>query len=261
MKNTIPMIIAVVLAAAAVFAVSRMIKPKAEDGERRMVEVVAAAKPIAAGDEIRDTMLKKRHVELSSIPSRAIPWDQKNRVIGHKPTRSVAEGDYVLLEDVSGWRQTLPEMVGDGEWAVPVTFADSSLVQFLQPGTEIAILGTFTVKKTIAKMDGTEKPDEVREEATSVIFPRVRILDIGGGDGIRREDRAMGGATIIVSLTPQQATTLVAAQRTMDLYPALRRTGDSGTLKRRDVGMVTERTFDDLRKGLEPVLLPDAMEK
>ena len=99
MKNTIPMIIAVVLAAAAVFAVSRMIKPKTEDGERRMVAVVAAAKPIAAGDEIRDTMLKMRHVELSSIPARAIPWDQKNRVIGHKPTRSVAEGDYVLLED------------------------------------------------------------------------------------------------------------------------------------------------------------------
>ena len=62
MKNTIPMIIAVVLAAAAVFAVSRMIKPKTEDGERRMVAVVAAAKPIAAGDEIRDTMLKMRHV-------------------------------------------------------------------------------------------------------------------------------------------------------------------------------------------------------
>ena len=47
----------------------------------------------------------------------------------------------------------------------------------------------------------------------------------------------------------------------MDLYPALRRTGDSGTLKRRDVGMVTEKTFDDLRKGLEPVTLPDATEK
>jgi len=258
MKNSIPMIIAVILAAAAVFAVSRLIKPKADDGGRRTVAVVAAAKPIAAGDEIRDTMLKVRHVELSSIPARAIPWDQKNRVIGHKPTRAVAEGDYVLLEDVSGWRVTLPEKVGEGEWAVPVTFADASLVQFLQPGTEIAILGTFTVKKTIAKMDGTEKPDVVKEEATSVIFPRVRILDIGGGDGIRREDGGTGGATIVVSLTPQQATTLVAAQRTMDLYPALRRTGDNGTLKRRDVGMVTDKTFDDLRKGLEAVSLPDA---
>jgi len=252
------MIIAVILAAAAVFAVSRLIKPKAEDGERRTIAVVAAAKPIAAGDEIRDTMLKARHVEHSSMPARAIPWDQKNRVIGHKPTRAVAEGDYVLLEDVSGWRVTLPEKVGEGEWAVPVTFADASLVQFLQPGTEIAILGTFTVKKTIAKMDGTEKPDVVKEEATSVIFPRVRILDIGGGDGIRREDGGTGGATIVVSLTPQQATTLVAAQRTMDLYPALRRTGDNGTLKRRDVGMVTDKTFDGLRQGLEAVSLPDA---
>ena len=83
----------------------------------------------------------------------------------------------------------------------------------------------------------------------------MRILDIGRGDGIRREDA--GGGTIIVSLKPQQAATLVAAQRTMDLYPALRRTGDQGSLKRRDVGMVTEATFNGLRAGLEAVSLPD----
>lgn len=258
MKNTIPMIIAVVLAAAAVFAVSRMIRPKDEGAEKQYVEVVAAVKPIAVNAVITDAMLKTRRAEVTSIPAKAIPANQRNRVVGQKATRAIAEGDYVVLDDVGGWSDTLPELVGEGEWAVPVTFADSSLVQFLQPGVEIAILGTFTVNKTIAKMDGTEKPEEVKEEATSVIFPCVRILDIGRGDGIRREDGGRGGdGTIIVALKPQQAATLVAAQRTMDLYPALRRTDDKGTLQRRDVGMVTDKTFEALRQGLETVVIPD----
>ena len=261
MKNTIPMIVAVVLAAAAVFAVSRMIRPKDDGGEKQYVEVVAAAKPIKVNMEITDSMLKTRRAEISSVPSKAIPANQKNRVIGQKVTRAIAEGDYVVLDDVAGHSKTLSELVGEGEWAVPVTFADASLVQFLEPGVEIAILGTFTVKKVIPKMDGTEKPDEVKEEATSVIFPCVRILDIGHGDGIRREEGGRRNGTIIVSLTPQQAATLVAAQRTMDLYPALRRPTDGSSLKRRDVGMVTDKTFEGLRSGLEIVTLPDGEKK
>jgi len=257
MKNAIPMIVAVVLAAAAVFAVSRMIKPKDEGGEKRQVEVVAAAKPIAVNAEITDSMLRKRVVDISAVPAKAIPYSQKNRVIGQKVTRSIADGDYVVLDDVAGRGRTLSELVGEGEWAVPVTFADSSLVQFLEPGVEIAILGTFSVKKTIPKMDGTEKPDVVEEEATSVVFPCVRILDIGHGDGIRRDEDGRRSGTIVVSLTPQQATTLVAAQRTMDLYPALRRPDDTGSLKRRDVGVVTDKTFEKLRANLEPVVLQD----
>ena len=261
MKNTIPLIVAVVLAAAAVFAVSRLIRPKEDDSKKQMVEVVAAVDAIAENTEISDSMLKIRSVDIASVPAKAIPANQKNRVIGQKVTRAIAKDDYIVLDDVAGRGKTLSELVGEGEWAVPVTFADASLVQFLEPGVEIAILGTFTVKKTIPKMDGTETPDVVEEEATHVVFPCVRILDIGHGDGIRREESERRNGTIVVSLTPQQAATLVAAQRKMDLYPALRRPADAGSLKRRDVGMVTDKTFMDLRKGLEVVALPDSEKK
>jgi hypothetical protein len=43
----------------------------------------------------------------------------------------------------------------------------------------------------------------------------------------------------------------------MDLYPALRRPDDTGSLKRRDVGVVTDKTFEKLRANLEPVVLQD----
>lgn len=261
MKNTIPMIIAVVLAAAAVFAVSRMIRPKNDGDEKQYVEVVAAAKTINAGkDGIKEDWIMKRKVEANSTPSKSIPWVQANRVIGQAVVRTIPKGDYVLLDDVE-FTPRFDQLVAEGEWAVPLTFADSSLVQFLQPGMEIAVLGSFTVKEKIAKMDGTEKPEEVENEATSVIFPCVKILDVGRGDGLRRDDGRGNRSTIVVALPPQQAATLVAAQRSMDLYPALRRPNDHGSLKRRDVGMVNAQTFENLRKGLEPVALPDGTKK
>ena len=257
MKNTIPMIIAVILAAAAVFAVSRMVRPKDGEAKKQYVDVVATSQVIAPDSEIQESWLIKRKVEVSSIPADAIPWNQANRVVGQKSVRTIPEGDYVLLSAIASLAPEFDMLVPEGEWAVPVTFADGALVQFLEPGMEISILGTFEMKDKIEKMDGTEKPEEVKEETTSVIFPCVRILDVGKGDGIRRERGASGGGMVVVSLTPQQAATLVAAQRTMDLYPALRRRSDRSSLKRRDVGVVNDSTFQGLKKGLEPVVIPD----
>ena len=149
--------------------------------------------------------------------------------------------------------------LAEGEWAVPVTFSDPSLVRFLQPGDEVAILATSVSKKLVQQKDVSEKAEEIEERTTSVIFPCVRILDIGKGDGIRRDEDIGGNGTIVVALNPQQAATLVAAQRTMELYPALRRANDMRSLKRKDVGVVDETTFKGLKENLEAISIPDTL--
>ena len=61
MKTIIPAVIAIMLAAAAVFAVRKLVKPKDGDGEKTMVSVVAAAREIAAnGQKIQFDMLRER---------------------------------------------------------------------------------------------------------------------------------------------------------------------------------------------------------
>lgn len=257
MKNTIPLIVAVVFGLAAVYGVSRLISSNLAEEEKNYVMVVAAAKDITPKDgEIKDSWITRRRVEISSLPAKAIRWNQANRVLGQSVTRTVAKGDYVLASDVSGIEVRLANAVAPGEWAVPVTFAESRLVRFLKPGDEIAILAASMTLNVKNRRNQSEKAETIRQETMSVLFPCVRVLDIGKGDALRRAEDAPG-ESIVLSLTPQQALTLVAAQRKMDLYPALRRSGDVNALRRRDVGVVDETTFTRLRLGLESVSLPD----
>ena len=258
MKNTLPLVIAIVLGLVAVFAVSRMIRPKDSDKVAQYIYVVSAAKDVTPKDgAIKESWLMKRRVESASAPSKAILWSQINRVVGQTTMRTISRGDYVLASDVAGLEIRLSGTLAEGEWAVPITFSDPALVRFLQPGDEVAILGTSVTQETVQQTDMSEQPETIDVRSTSVIFPCVRILDIGKGDGIRRDEDMMGNGTIIVALTPQQAATVIAAQRTMELYPALRRSNDTHALKRRDVGVVNDATFKSLKENLENVILPD----
>ena len=254
MKNTIPIIIAVVLALAAVFAVSRMRSNKDVSSEN-MVEIVSAARDLSAKETIKEGYVVPRLVPQNALPAKSIPWAKVNIVLGQEVLRSIAKGDYILLNDV-GMNHSLSNLVTGGEWAVPVTFSDDSLLQFLQPGDEIAIWGTYSSKTTIPSADLSKPPTVVEEKATSVLFPCVRILDIGTGDGIRREE-GVRNKTIIVALPPQQAGLLIAAQRVAELYPALRHSNDMAARNRLDAGVINDSTFSEMRKGLIPVKLPE----
>lgn len=261
MKNTIPLIVAVVFGLAAVYGVSRLISSNLAEEEKKYVYVVAAAKDITTKDgEIKDTWITKKRVEITSLPAKSIKWDQANRVIGQIATRSIAKNDYIFANDVSGVEVRLANAIAPGEWVVPVTFADGKLVKFLKPGDEIAILAASEMLNIKNRRNQSEKAETIKQDTMSVLFPCVRVLDIGKGDALRRAEDTPG-ETILLSLSPKQAMTLVAAQRKMELYPALRRPNDAMALRLRDVGIVDETTFSKVRKGLETIALPEGADK
>jgi Flp pilus assembly protein CpaB len=228
---------------------------KSSDTREGMVQVVAATRDLGVKEEILDGYIWAREIPESALSSRHVLWSKATMILGQAMLRSIAKNDFIMLNDV-GMSKSLNLLVGEGEWAVPVTFSDNGITQFLQPGDEIAILGTFSIKKSIPSKDLSAEPVVIEERATSVIFPSVRILDIGSGDGISREE-GNNERAVIVALPPQQAATLVAAQRVAELYPALRRANDSSSLNRLDGGVVDDTTFSELRKGLTPVKIPE----
>ena len=255
MKNTLPLIIAVILGFAAVFMVSRTMSSRRTASKVETVDVVCATRDLEQNETVKEAFIAPRPIPRDSLSPRQVRWEQRNMVLGQNVLRAVGRGDYITLNDV-GMSAGLGRRVAEGEWAVPVTFSDTSLLQFMQPGDEIAILGTFAVQKTIPSPDLSKPPVVVEERATSVLLPSVRILDVGVGDGMTG-DLGAKPKTVIVALPPQQAAMLVAAQQRTELYPALRRSSDPSARNRTDGGVVDDTTFNELRKGLKSVVIPE----
>lgn len=250
MKNFIPLVLAVLLGLAAVLAVGRLLAERNKAKEKTQV-VVAVARDIAAGDILTADSLMKKEIPVSARPAQAIFWSRMEQVVGQKAMRAIAQGDYVLLSDV-GLTRSMGDIVGTGEWAISVPLDDKAGV--IQPGDEVAVIGTFKIRSKVKSADQSVAVNEVTKEATMVLFPRVRVLDVGGQSSARTGEDS--SRQVILALPPQQAQVLVAAGRKASLTLALRRPGDESALNRVDLGMVDDQTFDNLLQGVESIQMP-----
>lgn len=253
-KNMIPLILAVILGLAAVYAVNRLVLQKNALAEEEMIEVVAAARNLGPGDILTEGSFTKKKIPNTARPTKAILWTQTSIIRDRKLNMPVAEGDYILLDDVNSGRG-LSDIIGEGEWAISVSFSAGAVTKSLRPGDEIAILGTFnseTVKK--ASVAG-QKPTVERRRVTAVILPKVRILSLA-------DNKQQGGDEVVLALPPSQANTLLAAQaQGVELYPALRKSHDDSNLNRLDTGVVSSTTFSKLVEGVNEVVIPHVPSK
>ena len=273
MKNSIPLVVSVLLGLAAVFAVSRGMKGKSSRAEADTVSIVVAATDIDAGGEFGENNLSFVEVPVEAAPRNALRWENVSLAHGQRPQRSLQAGDQVMFSDIKP-SLTLAECAREGEWTIPVTFADGSLVEMLNVDDEIAILATFdNSAKNLAleTLNTTNLADIVKAAArdrlesvkvTTVLMPKVRVLGLGGrGRSFRDAGNGNGTSTIFVSLPPQQAAILVTAQQMAELHPVLRKRGDKTAMSRLDGGVVTSATFERLTKKLAPAELPEMPNK
>jgi Flp pilus assembly protein CpaB len=250
MKNFIPLVLAVLLGLAAVLAVGRLLQSR-KQAEEKTSAVVAVARDINAGDVLTADSVMEKKVPISARPAQAIFWSRSEMVVGQKALRAIAQGDYVLLSDV-GLSRSMADIVGEGEWAVSLSVPAGGIARIVQPGDEVAVIASMQITSPVKSADLSAKPEEVAREATLVLFPRVRVLDVGtlssGGEATAGE--------LILTLPPQQAQVLIAAQAKARLTLALRRPGDDAAIDRIDTGMVNDQTFEKLLTGLVPFELP-----
>lgn len=216
MKNTIPLIIAVVFGLVAVLAVSRTLSQK-ENARGKTVQVLTASHALKAGDtlEANDFIPKDIPADVY-ITGQQVRWEDRNMVDGLKLSHDVAQRSFIMMGDFEV--EDAPSSdVGIGEWAVPVHFADTALLGFIQPGDEIAIvLWLRTQKEEFLSSNAGDGKKTVVQQEMCVLFPRKRVMNkMGNG--------------VLLSLSREEAMTLLIAQRKGELYPVLRRRGDSGS--------------------------------
>ena len=253
-KNIIPLVLAVVLALAAVFAVNRLIGQKTSTSGEEMVAVVVAARNLAPEELINEGAFTRKVIPRSAAPSKAIGWNQTAMILNQKMKTSVSRGDYIVFDDI-GVGRGLSDMVGDGEWAVSISLNGGAITSRLSPGDEIAIVGTFMLKEKQKSNIVGQEGKEVSRRITTVILPQVRILALDG-------NKQQGGDEFVLALPPKQAQLLLAAQEQgISLSPALRRPHDETNLNRTTTGYVDAETFNHLAQGVERTLIPDVPTK
>lgn len=263
MKNIIPIIVSVALGLAAVYVVSRLLFDKEQVDVEPKVAIVVAARDLESHDELQQGSLTYKDIPQSAIPRNALLWENVSLAYGQQIPRGISRGDFILISDIK-ISTTLADCAKAGEWTIPVTFSDPALVKMLSPDDEIAIVCTYTTKKVVpakvVAVGQNQAFDVETSRETSVLLPRVRVIGVSNEKGSFRESGTSSG-TIFVSLPPQQAMILIAAQRESELYPVLRKNSDSAALNRKDAGVVNSETFSNMRKGLGTVALPEVPNK
>ena len=233
MKNTIPLIMAVLLGLAAVFSVHRTIAGATTKKEATETMVVASVK-LSRNKPVAASMCGTKTIPKSAyLPGRHILSSQIPRIEGVNVLRDIPKGSYVLFDDLQSGSGGQSDMVGFGEFVVAVKFQNSPLLAHLKPLDEIAIaaMQNVQVKKETGAMEENRKYRYRTERRLSVLFPYVKVLDVSDG-------------SVLVSAEPQKALQLIAASQSFPLYPLLRRTGDLSN--NMDVGVGGSVSWEDL---------------
>ncbi len=242
MKNIIPLVTAVLLGLAAVFAVSKTVKSNEKPEEKKKYVLIVTGE-IMPGEFIQESRIGVKEIPESAAPKNSIDESNKSFVFNQRAKRKIARGDYILYSDIE-LDQSKSNTLGEGQWGVPVTFSDGVLLKMLQPGDDIAIIGTFVYRDRIKTEKNADAEAKVVEKTvTAVIYPRVSILEIRGN-------------SVLLSLPPEQAIALTAIQRKAKLYPLLRKKKDDSALNRLDGGKFEDSALTDMIKGLQKIEIP-----
>ena len=249
MKNMIPLIVAVVLGLAAVFAVSRALTRNVSGQYGKEVTVLVANGNLKHGNVVSSENFRKATVPATYVPKQHILGDQDASILGQTLVRDIAAGDYILWNDF-GRQSSVGESVGEGEWAVPITFENGRQVsKLLKAGDEIAVIGMFNVEEEVksSSADASAKPESVTRLVTSVLFPQERIMGLTP-DG-----------SVLLSLPPQKALIAIAAQNlnSAKLFAVLRRPHDGKATSRKENGQFDCQAFSDMLMGCPKVQIPD----
>ena len=254
MKNTIPLVVAIVLALVSAFVASRYLK-KSSELDSRMIEVVVTNNNLEKGTIIREDYVRPQPIAEKDLSPQMIKWEERSRYFGQQMANDVAQNDFLMMRDIFT-ESRLSDTVEKGKWAIPIHFENMDIIEFVHGGDEIVIFGTLVTKEVIESLNAKEgdKPNIIENQATIVVLPKAHVMDTRVGSAETGRD-----SVIILSLPPQQANILTAAQAQgqMKLYAALRNNKDDEALNRLDAGLVDERTFQEMVKGIKPITLPE----
>jgi len=259
MKNKFPLIIAVVIGVAALFAIRQYVNKKQAEADAQLKGqmVVAATVDIPAGTVLTVRMLGPKEVPQQFIPAQAIQGsDSVKQILGTKTSFAIHAGQLVLWSDlVNETHGGLASIIPDGEGAFTVSIDKGVKPGLIQPSDHIDIIGSFVVPKPAQPLPTTAATAATWRQGSDVvnvcILQNVTVLAVGEtfAGGIRSQSEAGGGLTL--ALTLAEAQTLMFAEQNGTLGAVLRREGATSVVARADLPRVTFDAIDKIIGDLD----------
>ncbi|MFQ5680921.1 MAG: Flp pilus assembly protein CpaB [Candidatus Omnitrophota bacterium] len=266
MQKKLPLIIALVLGAGAVFLANSYFRQKEAElaararshsrrERQRSEKVLVASKDIPQGARIDKTMLALKDVPINFIQPRAT--GSVERVIGDVAIAPISKGEQVLLSKVSSSANnisTLSYRTPPGKRAITVPVDNiSSVGGMIRPNDYVDVLG-------VLPQTGEVGGKQVTQLATVPLFQKVLVLAVGSdlGVGPRRkeakEKRAKAN-TITIALDPKEATMIAFVQEQGKLRFILRSPGDNDVSPPQPANwdMIFMHLFPEARQKMEAI--------
>jgi Flp pilus assembly protein CpaB len=255
MKNKFPLIVAVIIGIAALFAIQRYVKNMQDQAAAQLKgsPVVAANVDIPAGTTITLQMLYAKSVPSQFIPAQAIQGsDQVKLVIGSKTSVGIKSGQIILWSDlVTETRGGLSSIIPTGQGAFTVNISAGVKSDLIQPSDHIDIIGTFMIPKPTQPISGPVASWRNASDLVNVVLlQNVTVLAVGGNfNGAPGASGAGGDLTLALTL-PEAQEVMFAAQNGQ-LGAVLRRGGSTDVMARTDLPRVTFESIDKIIGDLD----------
>jgi pilus assembly protein CpaB len=214
-------------------------------------EVVVQAPPppaptdavlVAAKDLHRDEILDqnsmrwepKDNISEGSIRKSAEP-NAIDHMKGWTVTENIYNGDYLRPERVSkDPRSGLLGLLHSGMRAVSINIdaqGSSTAGGFILPNHYVDVIHLFKDEHFIRVFQNEKYSERVESSpmVSQIVARNVRVLAIGQKEQLNPTERAVTGVNATLEVTPEQAETLLIAQRTGTLTLTLRSMSDANT--------------------------------
>lgn len=255
MKNKFPLIVAIIIGIAALFAIRQYVKNMQDQTAAQLKgqPVVAANQDIPAGAVITDRMLYWKGVPTQFIPVQAIQGqDQVKLVIGSKTAVAIKAGEIILWSDLqTETRGGLSSIIPAGEGAFTVSISVGVKSDLIQPSDHIDIIGTFSIPKPTQPLAGPVASWRSASDLVNVVLlQNVTVLAVGenynGATGVNGT-----GGDLTLALTLPEAQELMFAAQNGQLGAVLRRGGSTDVMTRDNLPRITFESIDKIIGDLD----------
>ncbi|HTR43678.1 MAG TPA: Flp pilus assembly protein CpaB [Pseudomonadales bacterium] len=255
MKNKFPLIVAIIIGVAALFAIQKYVKNMQQQAADQLKgqQVVAARVDIPAGTVITTEMLYPQEVPTRFIPAQAIQGsDNVKLMLGSKTAVAIKAGQLILWSDlVTETRGGLSSIIPAGQGAFTVNISAGVKSDLIQPSDHIDIIGTFMIPKPTQPISGPVASWRQASDLVNVVLlQNVTVLAVGGNYN-GAAGAGGGGGDLTLSLTLPEAQEVMFAAQNGQLGAVLRRGGSTDVTARADLPRITFESIDKIIGDLD----------